>query len=66
MTLNPSLDLSLVDMMDAIEPNKIEPTIEANIKNGIVSKLNWVDWKKSGNPIAVMSAALISPMIAIV
>jgi predicted nucleotidyltransferase len=48
ITLNPSLERSLVDMIDAIDPNKIEPTIEAKIRNGIVSKLNWTDLKNNG------------------
>ena len=39
MTLNPSLDRNLVDIIDAIEPKRIEPTIDAKIRNGIVSKL---------------------------
>jgi len=40
ITLNPSLDLILVEIIDAIEPNKREPTIDANTMIGIVVKLN--------------------------
>ena len=36
ITLNPSLDRNLVEIIDAIEPNKIEPVIAAKIMIGIV------------------------------
>ena len=37
ITLNPSLERNLVDIIDAIEPNKIAPTTDATISNGIVT-----------------------------
>jgi len=64
--LNPSLDFSLVDMIDAIEPNRIEPTTEAKTNSGIVRKLNSIDSKKSGYQTAVIKVALINPIIPIV
>ena len=54
ITLNPSLDFSRVEIIDAIEPNRMEPVIDAKIRNGIVSALNCTDVKKRGNPIAVI------------
>ena len=65
-TLNPSLDLNLVDIIDAIEPKRIEPTTEAKTKSGIVKRLNSTDSKKSGYQTAVIKAALINPTIPIV
>ena len=50
VTLNPSLDLNLVEIIDAIEPNKTDPVMAAKIISGIVIKLNSIDLKKTGNP----------------
>ena len=66
MTLKPSLERNLVEIIDAMEPNKIEPTIEAKTRNGIVNKLNCTVLKNSGYPIDVIKAALSNPTIAIV
>ncbi len=34
ITLNPSLERNLVEIIDAIDPNKIAPTTEENINKG--------------------------------
>ena len=49
ITLNPSLDLNLVDIIDAIDPNKSEPTIEAKTIIGIVNTLNSTDSNTNNN-----------------
>ena len=48
MTLKPSLERNLVEIIEAIEPNKIAPAIELKIINGIVTRLNSTDSKKTG------------------
>ena len=48
MTLKPSLERNLVEIIEAIEPNKIAPAIELNTIRGIVTKLNSTDSKKTG------------------
>ena len=40
ITLKPSLERNLADMIEAIEPNNIAPTIELKIISGIVIMLN--------------------------
>ena len=66
MTLNPSLDLSLVEIIDAIDPNKSEPTIEAKMIIGIVNTLNSAESKKTGNATKAIRVALTKPTIPIV
>ena len=66
ITLNPSLDFNLVEIIDAIEPKRIEPVTDANTMRGIVNTLNSTDLKNSGYPTAVISAALTSPIIPMV
>ena len=48
ITLNPSLDFILVEIIDAIDPNKREPVTEAKTMIGIVSKENPLDSEKTG------------------
>ena len=40
ITLKPSLERNLAEMIEAMEPNNIAPTIELKIMSGIVTKLN--------------------------
>ena len=40
ITLNPSLERNLVEMIEAIEPKRIAPAIAVKIMSGIVTKLN--------------------------
>ena len=48
ITLNPSLERNLVEIIDAIDPNKIAPTTEANINKGIVIIEKSTDSKNTG------------------
>ncbi len=66
VTLKPSLDFIRVEIIDAMEPNKTDPVIAAKIINGIVIKLNSIDWKKTGKPTNAIKNALTKPMIPIV
>jgi len=43
ITLNPSLERSFAEMIEAIEPNNIAPTIELKTMSGIVTRLNSAD-----------------------
>ena len=43
ITLKPSLERNLAEMIEAIEPNNIAPTIELKTMSGIVTKLNSAD-----------------------
>ena len=55
MTLKPSLERNLVEIIEAIEPNKIAPAIELNTISGIVTKLNLPVPKKTEYPIALFN-----------
>ena len=48
ITLNPSLERNLVDIIEAIDPNNIAPTTEANISKGIVTIEKSTDSKNTG------------------
>ena len=48
ITLNPSLERNLVEIIEAIEPNKIAPAIEVKTISGFVIKLNYTDSKNTG------------------
>ncbi len=48
ITLNPSLERNLAEIIEAIEPNNIAPTIELKTISGIVTRLNSTDWKNTG------------------
>ena len=48
ITLNPSLERSLVEIIDAIDPNKIAPTTYAKISKGIVTTEKSTDSKNTG------------------
>ena len=66
ITLNPSLDRILVEIIEAIEPNKIEPVIAAKTIIGIVNRENSTDSKNTGYPTNAISVALIKPTIPMV
>ena len=66
ITLNPSLERNLVEMIEAIEPKRIAPAIAVKIMSGIVTKLNSTDSKNTGYPPAVIYAPLTKPTIATV
>jgi len=66
ITLNPSLERNLVEIIDAIDPNKIAPTTDANISKGMVTIEKSTDSKNTGYPTAVIKPALTKPMIPIV
>ena len=47
-TLNPSLERNLVEIIDANEPNNIDPVIAQKIIIGIVTNENSTDSKNTG------------------
>jgi hypothetical protein len=66
ITLNPSLERNLVEIIDAIEPNKIEPMIAAKIIIGMVIIVNSTDSKNTGYPTSAIKDALTNPTIPMV
>ena len=43
ITLKPSLERNFAEMIEAMEPNNIAPTIELKTMSGIVIRLNSAD-----------------------
>ena len=66
MTLNPSLDLNLVDIIEAIEPNNKDPVIDAKMIIGIVINEKLLEPENTGNAMNAIKAALTNPTIPIV